>query len=84
MRKRLRPSSGRSRRRLMGVNFDSTVVTHKATMRLRVIRDDNPIAAFSADFRKPDRLQQAWIGSDGSVQWRDVEVIKESEHAKSN
>ena len=48
------------------------------------VRDDNPIAAFSADFRKPDRLQQAWIGSDGGVQWRNVEVIKESEHVKSN
>ena len=63
---------------------DSPVVTHQATMSLRVIRDDNLLGAFSGDFRKPDRLQQAWLGSDGSVEWRDVEVIKESEHAKSN
>ena len=53
-------------------------ITAQATMQLRVIRDDNIIAAFSADFRKPDRLQQAWLGSDGSVEWRDVEVIPES------
>lgn len=54
------------------------VVTVQATMRLRVIRDDNVLGAFSGDFRLPDRLQQAWLGDDGSITWRDVEVIKAS------
>ena len=46
----------------------------RSTMSLRVIRDDG-ITSFSAELRLPDRLQQAWQGEDGTIEWRDVEVI---------
>ena len=48
---------------------------YRQTMTLRVVRDDHYFAGFSADFRAPDRLQQAWVGDDGTVEWRDVEVV---------
>ena len=55
--------------------LDGDARTWQATMKLRVVRDDS-IVAFSADFRNPDRLQQAWqCRETGEVEWRDVEVI---------
>lgn len=56
-------------------------VTVQATLRLRIVRDDNMLGSFSADFRKPDRLQQMWVASDGSTEWHDVEVIGASKAA---
>lgn len=54
--------------------------TWKITTSLRIIRDDSVLGAFSADFRMPDRLQQAWQCQDtGAVEWRDVEVVKASD-----
>ena len=44
------------------------------TMTLRIIRDDK-IRYFSPEFCLPDRLQRAWLGEDGTVEWRDVEII---------
>lgn len=55
-----------------------SITTYKAHCAFRVIRDDNLIAAFSADFRAPDRLQQAWQDETGHIDWRDVEVVMAS------
>lgn len=50
------------------------------TSKFRVLRDDNIAGAFMADFRKPDRLQQAWqCVDDGKTEWRDIEVVKLSD-----
>ena len=51
----------------------------KPVCMFRVVRDDG-LASFSADFRKPDILQQAWqdVETGEIVEWRDVPVIMES------
>lgn len=59
---------------MVSISSGMDQVIFRSTMALRVVRDDG-IISFSADLRHPDRLQQAWQGEDGTVEWRDVEVI---------
>ena len=46
----------------------------RSTIALRVVKDDTTLS-FNADLRLPDRLQQAWQGEDGTIEWRNVEII---------
>lgn len=53
--------------------------TFQTTLALRIIRDDSVIGSFSADFRAPDLLQQAWQCIEtGEIEWRNVGVILKS------
>ncbi len=60
-------------------NETGAVVVYRVTTSLRYLRK-------WATAREPgvfvdgkkDVLQQAWLGSDGSVEWRDVSVVEET------